>query len=261
MMEVRVAACAVAGPGLPDWATAQEVLAGRRPYVATAVAEPNPVLLPPNERRRASGPARWVLAVGHAALQASGLAATDVATVLTSSGSDGHITDQICKALATNPIEVSPTRFHNSVHNAPGGYWSIALASRAPSTSLCAGSGSFGAGLLEAAAQVTVEQRAVLVIAYDLPYPEPLSALWPLRDPFAVAMMLVEPSRGNGPTLSVSVDSGAGTPHWPTTLPRDLADNPAAAALPLLALLACRAPGTIILPYLARCRLVVELRE
>jgi len=31
--------------------------------------------------------------------------------------------------------------------------------------------------------------------------------------------------------------------------------------LPLLALLACRAPGTIVLPYLARCRLVVELRE
>ena len=72
--------------------------------------------------------------------------------------------------------------------------------------------------------------------------------------------MLVEPSLSTGPLLRVSVDSGVGEPHWPPTLPRELADNPAAAALPLLALLACRTPGAIVLPYLARCRVVVEFR-
>ena len=48
--------------------------------------------------------------------------------------------------------ELSPTRFHNSVHNAPAGYWSIATQSREPSTSLCRDDESFQAALLEAAA-------------------------------------------------------------------------------------------------------------
>lgn len=257
-MDVRVAGCALIGPGLADWTAAKEVLSGRRRYVAAEAAEPSPSLLPPNERRRAPGPARWAIAVGQAALEGSGIDATDVATVMTSCGSDGQITDQICKALATNALEVSPTRFHNSVHNAPGGYWSIAVASRAPSTSLCAGHGSFAAGLLEAAAQVVTERRPVLVIACDLPYPAPLSALWPMRHPFAVAMLLVEASQGDGPTLNIGLRSGDSAPDWPTALPQDLADNPAAAALPLLALLARNAPGKVVLPYLARCQLVVE---
>ena len=84
--------------------------------------------------------------------------------------------------LATDGREVSPTRFHNSVHNAPSGYWAVATGSREPSTSLCAYDASFAAGLLEAAAQATVDDRPVTLVAYDLPYPEPLQRARPIVD-------------------------------------------------------------------------------
>ena len=75
----------------------------------------------------------------------------------------GDITHQICEALARPEREVSPTSFHNSVHNAPAGYWSIATGSRLASTSICAYDVSFAAGLLEAAAYATVEHQPVML--------------------------------------------------------------------------------------------------
>ena len=66
-----------------------------------------------------------------------------------SSDGDGEIVHRLCTALASPAAEVSPTDFHNSVHNAATGYWSIGAHSSAPSTALCAYDGSFAAGLLE----------------------------------------------------------------------------------------------------------------
>ena len=259
-METRIVACALRGPGLPDWEAAEAILAGRAPYVARAAIEPAPAMLPPNERRRMSDTTRWALAAGHDALCAGGLADADVATVFVSNGSDGRITQQICEALATPAREVSPTRFHNSVHNAPAGYWSIAMASCAPSTTLCAGAGSFGAALLEAAAQALVDARPVLLIAYDLPYPEPLRAVWPLADPFAVAMLLAQADTdAAGPRVRIELSSAPPGDDWPDALPRELARNPAAAALPLLAILARRGDGHVVLPYLDRCSIELEV--
>jgi beta-ketoacyl synthase-like protein len=258
-MEMRIAACSVRGPGLPDWDAAAAILTGRAHYVAQEAIEPAPAMLPPNERRRMPDPARWALAVGHDALCAGGMTDADVATVFVSCGSDGKITQQICEALATPAREVSPTRFHNSVHNAPAGYWSIAMASCAPSTSLCAGAGSFGAALLEAAAQAVVEARPVLLIAYDLPYPEPLRAVWTLTDPFAVALLLAQPdAEVSGPRVRIDLISAPPGDDWPHALPRQLARNPAAAALPLLALVA-QGGGHVVLPYLDQCSIQLEV--
>src|SRR5690606_15774154 len=85
---------------------------------------------------------------------------------------------------------ISPTRFHNSVTNAPAGYWSIAMRSMAPATVVCAYDGSFSAGLLEAVSQVSDAQRACLLLAYDTDYPEPLRSLRPIPDGFGVALVL-----------------------------------------------------------------------
>ena len=43
---------------------------------------------------------------------------------------NGQVIHEICEALATDEREVSPTRFHNSVHNASAGYWGIATRSQ-----------------------------------------------------------------------------------------------------------------------------------
>ncbi len=92
-----------------------------------------------------------------------------------SSHGDQSITDYMCATLAQAPTELSPIRFHNSVHNAAVGYWTIATGCHAPSTAVCAQRASFGAGLLEAASQVLAEQRPVLLVCSDIAGSGPLA--------------------------------------------------------------------------------------
>jgi Beta-ketoacyl synthase, N-terminal domain len=255
-MQVCLAGQAVLAPGLPDWAAARDVLRGSAPYAPGPCPDPAPTLLPATERRRASASVRWALAVAQQALD--GRAADAVATVFASCGGDGMITHQICEALATPQGVVSPTRFHNSVHNAPAGYWSIATRSQAASTSLSGFEGSFAIGLLEAAAQAAIERRSVLLVAYDLPYPEPMHALWPVAQPFAAGLLLDPP--GTGPTtFRVALKPGASRTAWPPTIPGGFQSNPAAQALPLLAACLRAGPPGLELPYDAASHVAIEV--
>lgn len=264
MKPVWLAGAGVLGPGLPDWNAARDILQGRTRYADTPDPEPIPALLPANERRRASIPARWALTVGSEALAGSGLGLAEVAIVFASCCGDGMITDQICRALAASPPEMSPTRFHNSVHNAPAGYWSIFARSRAPSTTLCGFDASFAAGLLEAAAQTAVEQRPVLLVAYDLPSPEPLRSLWPVSRPFAAALLLAPvPAGSMAMRLGIELADGpvnSANSAWPGMLPRDLSTNPAAQALMVLAAAAKNGGGRTELQYLQKSHVAVEIR-
>ena len=153
----------------------------------------------------------------------------------------------------------SPTRFHNSVHNAPGGYWSIALRTHAPSTSLCAFEGSFAAGLVEGAAQAVAEHRNVLVVAYDLPYPSPLSSLWNVTMPFSVALLLAPAGSAGGRTITIAIADERLESSWPDGVPAELRTNPAAASLPLLASLASPQRSRVVLPYLSSNAVVVAI--
>ena len=141
--------------------------------------------------------------------------------------------------LASSDRLISPTRFHNSVHNAPSGYWGIATGSRAPCTSLCAFDWSFAAGLIEAATQVNTDHESVLLIAYDLPYPEPLRGARPTRYPFASALLITR-RRTPRSAAACEIGSGAGAPSpmQDSNLEQLRRDNPAARSLPLLAALA-----------------------
>ena len=257
MIEVSLAGQAVLGPGFADWSAARDVLQGAAPYASRPAPEPAPGLLPPTERRRASAAVRWALAAAQQAL--AGHDAQAVTTVFVSSGGDGMITHQICEALASAPGAVSPTRFHNSVHNAPAGYWSIATRSHGASTSLSGFEGSFGIGLLEAATQATVERCRVLLVAYDLPYPEPMHALWPVTHPFAAALLLDPPGAGRS-AFRLDLKPGAARAAWPAAVPASFQSNPAAWALPLLAVCQRGAPAQLELPYNGASHLAVEMR-
>jgi len=120
-------------PGIADWPAALRVFAGAAPDVA-AVAKPSAAALPPAERRRAPEP---VLIASEAAGQACAMAGRDPATlacVFASTHGDIAITDTMCETLAADPRELSPIRFHNSVHNAPSGYWTVATHCHAAAT-------------------------------------------------------------------------------------------------------------------------------
>jgi hypothetical protein len=171
-----------------------------------------------------------------------------MAMVFTASGGDGETIHDILSVLATEQRELSPTRFHNSVHNAPSGYWAVATGSRAASTSLCAFDSSFAAGLLEAAVQATLQDCPVTLIAYDVPYPEPLHAVRPLDCMFSVALVLA-PERSERALADVTiavVDAiASATSMADFQLERLRLGNPAARSLPLLAAVGRRDVGTI----------------
>jgi Beta-ketoacyl synthase, N-terminal domain len=209
-LSIKVAGVGVLGPGLADWASAQTLLLDGAAWSNAATVVPAPQRLPATERRRAGLVVKASIVVADEALAGRGLdtvlRVSDLATVFTSSTGDPSNCHILCEALAAPERLVSPTRFTNSVHNAPAGYWHIAAASRAPSTSLAAFDASFAAGLLEAAVQCQASDAPVLLVACDVPYPEPLHTVRPVSDVFAVALLLL-PVHTTGRTLTLSLTS------------------------------------------------------
>jgi Beta-ketoacyl synthase, N-terminal domain len=198
---VAVQGVGVLGPGLANWPQFLELLRASQGASATSATTvlPTPMRLPPAERRRAGAAIKVAMAVADEAVVHGGLDPQSLATVFTASNGEGSNCHNLCETLASAERAVSPTRFTNSVHNAAAGYWHIAVASRAASTSLCGFDASFGAGLLEAVTQVAATQQAVLLVASDTPYPEPLHAKRPLRDNFGLALLLTPHAPGAAP--------------------------------------------------------------
>jgi hypothetical protein len=248
------------GPGIADWPTAARLLAGESAWARAPTVVPVPQSLPGAERRRTGLTVRLALAVGLEATARAGAAPGALPAVFTSSGGDGENCHEICQVLATAERQVSPTRFHNSVHNAAAGYWGIATGATAASTALCAYDASFGAGLLEAMTQVAIEGRTVLLIAYDTGYPEPLHTHRPLPDPFGVALVLAaQPGAASQAGLELTLTGEPATRMSDAALEALRASIPAARSLPLLALLARRAAGCAVLDYLGTERLAARV--
>lgn len=248
------------GPGLDNWAAAQPVLAGSAPYAPRPTVPPPPQSLPPAERRRTGVAVKVVLAIAHDALAAAALDPKQLAAVFSSSGADGDNCDAICKTLASDDRHISPTRFHNSVHNAPAGYWGIASGAMTPATVLCAYDASFGAGLLEAMAQVSEDRQGTLLLAYDAPYPEPLHAKRPLPAAFGLALALMpRQSPQSLARVRVSLADGAADTLDVAEFETLRLAIPAARSLPLLQLLARGEAGRVVLDYLAPLRLAVTV--
>jgi hypothetical protein len=224
-------------PQLADFAALRSLLGGVAPVPPPG--RPAAAILPPNERRRAPESVLLAVEVAGQAVAMSGRDAATLACVFASSHGDQPITDYMCATLARTPAELSPIRFHNSVHNAPVGYWTIATGCHAPSTAVAAQRASFGAGLLEAASQVLTEQRAVLLVCIDTAGSGPLGEVTGCREPFGCAMVLA-PERSDATLARLDLQL---TPACPdSALDEPLAGwrdgNPSAASLPLLAVLA-----------------------
>ena len=255
-----VGGVAVKGPGLADWSETEAVLAHGKPYIYAATILPAPEALPPTERRRTGRVVKLALAVGFELTQRAQRAAADLPVVFASSGGDGDNCDAICRTLASDNRALSPTRFHNSVHNAPAGYWSIAAAAQVPTTTVCAYDGSFAAGLLEALAQVATAARGIALIAYDLDYPPPLAACRPVPAPFGLALLL-EPERSprSIARLAVRLGSTRPAPMAHAELERLRASIPAARGLPLLEALARRSTATVAVEYAEPTTLSIDV--
>ncbi|OGA35298.1 MAG: 3-oxoacyl-ACP synthase [Betaproteobacteria bacterium RIFCSPLOWO2_12_FULL_64_23] len=248
------------GPGLTDWPTSQAILSGQRPYQPHKTVLPSPALLPAAERRRSCAIVKLTLATGLEAIAAAGLDAASLPSVFSASGGDGENCHIICEMLASDDRQISPTRFHNSVHNVAAGYWSIATGAMTTSSVLSAFDASFGAGLLEALTQVVVDDTRTVLLACDTPYPEPLYGARPIPDAFGIALALA-PQRGAQALAHITVSlTDASADRLDDTALEDLRIAiPAARGLPLLRGIALRQDRHVVLDYLDSTRLAVAI--
>lgn len=263
-LAVFVQGVGLLGPGLINWEQGQRCLSGSLPYEVHPSVLPLPMALPPAERRRAGAVIKVSLAVGQEAVAASGLDAVSLPSVFSSSSGDAVNCHEICSALASSDRLISPTRFHNSVHNASSGYWSISSGAMASSSVLCAHDASFSAGLLEAMTQVVIEDKPVLLVVYDTNYPEPLHVKRPVPDTLGVALVLSPRRDDHSLALIALKDTG-----YLTTAAPNVMDNaalellrqsiPAARALPLLQAIALGQSTPLVLAYLNDAHLALEV--
>lgn len=247
-MKIAVQGIAVIAPGLNDWPQAREVLAGRAPLVVADSVVPPAARLPATERRRVGKSVKVALALAEQLFSVEGVPlAADTTTIFTSSGGDGENCHSLCEALEAEQPMLSPTRFTNSVHNAPAGYWSIAAHCQRPSSSLCGYDASFAAGLIEAAVHVLSEHEPVALIAYDLPYPEPLNAKRPLQGTGGIALLLAPLGSANN-IATLEFDAyvhGEPSRMGQAQLDRMAAGLPALRGLPLLESIALERNGSV----------------
>nr|MDQ2972204.1 beta-ketoacyl synthase chain length factor [Pseudomonadota bacterium] len=174
------------------------------------------------------------------------------------------ITDYMCAMLASAPRELSPTKFHNSVHNAPAGYWTIATQCIAGSSAVSAYHTTFGAGLLEAAVLCAAEQTPVLFAAYDTAASGPLEEIARIAIPFGAALLLSPSPDDDATRLTIALRTGAkpdSLPHCVSPGLQTLAtDHPLSAhALVLLTALAQGAPSRLTLPAASGLLLDMEI--
>lgn len=259
-MRVFVNGVGIVGPALDGWGDASAVLRGDRSYVHGPLPQVSPAILTGELRRRSGNHIRLAVQAASEAVAQAGADAKELASVFATAEGDSEITHYICDALASPAPALSPTRFHNSVTNAPAGYWSMATGAMAPSTAISGHDGTFACGLIEAATQAAAEGRDVLLVAHDIQMPAPLDGARPLPASFAVALVLSpRPSSRALAQLDIRITGD----ETETTLEQQTLEdlrraNPAARALPLLAVLA-RSRGQAVLPYVGARAVVVEL--
>ena len=155
VMEAFVQGVSVWGPGLPG--LGREPAGSRRRTGVTSPSEVEPARLHPAVRHRT------------AANRPGGAAGADRRAAGQRNGRDRagrhsqrvrHVERRRCGGALRSwrrwPRDqpVSPTQFHNSVHNTAAGYWSIATGSQQPTTCLACHDATAAAALLKAMAEV-----------------------------------------------------------------------------------------------------------
>jgi len=225
--------------GLPSWDAARDFVRGAT-VPDTAPTRPSPQLLAPNERRRAPETVAVALEVALAACTAAGRDPASLPSVFASTHGELAITDYMCEALASQPQSISPTRFHNSVHNAAAGYWTIGTGAMQPATAVSAYDASFAQGLLEALAQLAGGSEAVLLVGYDGASTGPLTHVSPSEGLLGGALVLSRTARDDAVQLRVE-RPGGGRDAGPAArgpLASGLSGNAMAPMLPLFDALA-----------------------
>ena len=252
MRRLYIDGLALWAPALPGWQTAWPALRGQAlatPASAT-VKRPSPPMLAPAERRRAPDTVALALEVAAAAVLQSGHDAAQLPSLFVSAHGDLAINDYMCSTLAATPMLLSPTKFHNSVHNAAAGYWTMGTGCHQASTALSAFEWSFANGLLTAATQATADHLAVLLVGYDVAAVGALTSVT-RSDGLLAGALVLSPLRSAHSMAQIDWalhDAPATAPTLQSAAARALAGNAMADALPLFEALARGVADELLLP-------------
>ena len=189
--------------------------------------------LPAALRRRSSLTTRMAVTAAVHACEQADVDPGVTPSVFASVGGEIQVTDALCRALTDIDALLSPTQFHNSVHNTTSGYWSILTGCRAPTTAIAAVDDTFAMGVLEACSQLQQSPGNILLVCYDEDWPQYLAP--PMGNvPFVCALLLSNDQN----------EFSIGTVSLPAIESRQLSLDqglinfircaPAAAAIPLL---------------------------
>jgi len=197
--------------------------------------EVDKTLLPAAMRRRTSLSTKMAITAATLACEQAKVETKSLPSVFASLGGEIQVTDALCRLLPDDNELLSPTQFHNSVHNTTAGYWSILNQCQAPTTAIAAADDTFAMGLIEAWSQLQQsEQTEQLLVCYDEIWPQYLAA--PIgKIPFACALVLSTQAEGSIanislPKLSEAVNKDRLNPEWVNLA----ASAPAANVIPLL---------------------------
>lgn len=161
------AAIAILGSGLciPD----ADIAAG----LGFADAGLDASILPPMVLRRTSIATRVAITAAERACAAAGTS-RKLPAIFVSAVGEMQVTDKLCRSITRREYPLSPTLFHNSVHNTAAGYWSMATGSMASMQAMGALDDGFALGLLEAWCQLQTITEQVLLVVFDETMPAQL---------------------------------------------------------------------------------------
>ena len=225
------------GPGFNNWSDLSNLLAGRSIELEKTKG-PKPEVIPANERRRAPLPVRLAVESSWQACQNAAIDPSQLASVFVSGLGDTQLTDYMCRTLAGDNKVLSPTKFHNSVHNAAAGYWTISTGCMQAANSVAGFEQSISLTLMDGVIQSNAEQRPILITVYDAPSSSVLRDLLHNDVAFSASIIVapVDSTSAQPAYSSVLIEEQS---SWPDLASNEALEhcysvNPAAKILPLL---------------------------
>jgi len=205
-----------------------------------SIEVPDVALLSGPLRRRSTRLTRMAIEVFHQATTGAGCDASAVRSVWATSNGEHETAIRILGMMRRGEGKLSPTHFHNSVHNTASGYASIAAGNCAPSTTLTGGRELVASAFLEAMCHLGTSHDDVVIVFADEPLLPPFD-----RDdgvaPLALAFCLSSRPEGAIAVLTAL--------RWDAVAPVKRHDRfghlCVGAALPLLVRIVEQRPGTV----------------
>ncbi len=206
---------------------------GFRARLPVAALDIDRSAIPAALRRRASQAIQMAFSAADHACRGALRSPSELPAVFASVGGEIQVTDRLCIELGKPDGIISPTAFHNSVHNTAAGYWSIAHRNPQACTAIAAGHETFAMALVESWRQLACHGGELLLVCYDEQWPEYLAA--PIGSPPFACALVLGAGIADGRIAQIGRPAVGPEEKLSDPLAQWIANMPVCAAIPLLA--------------------------